>query len=390
MTCALVEPRTVPRPSTVVSLLDVATPPAVTELQTVPALPSASPPPAVTQAQSAAGPKGPRTWRRLLTALVVTVLAVEVIAISPYLGRATHSLSNPRFGWLAAALAAELVSMAAFAHLQRRMVSAGGTRISIHRMVMLVYTSNAVSVSLPAGPALASGYTFRRLRGWGASIPLATFVLIASGVLSTLAFGLLGLFAVLLAGGRGDNSFTVAAGIVLAVAGAVAARALVRRPHLIGQIAGRGLATINRLRRRDAEFGQAALRRAIDDLLLIRPRRQDWLAGLSFAGLNWVADLMCLIACTCAVGAPVNSIAVVVLAYVAGMSAAGISLLPGGLGVTDAAMILVLGHGGFGIASATAAVLLYRLVSYVFIAAAGWVVMSLSLYANHRSVSRIG
>jgi uncharacterized protein (TIRG00374 family) len=81
---------------------------------------------------------------------------------------------------------------------------------------------------------------------------------------------------------------------------------------------------------------------------------------------------------------------VVVLAYVAGMSASGISLLPGGLGVTDAAMILVLSHGGFGIASATAAVLLYRLVSYVFIAAAGWVVMSLSLYASHRSVRRVG
>jgi putative heme transporter len=332
-----------------------------------------------------------RALRGLLIAVVVGVLAVEVVAISPYLGRATRSLSNPRFGWLTAALAAELVSMAAFAHLQRRMVSAGGTRISIHRMVMLVYSSNAVSVSLPAGPALASGYTFRRLRGWGATVPLATFALIASGVLSTLAFGLLGVFAVALAGGGGDNSLTLALGLGLTFGAALIARALLHRPHLIGQIAGRGLSAVNRLRRRDAEFGQAGLRRAIDDLLLIRPRRQDWLAGLSFAALNWAADLVCLIACTRAVGASSNTgdtVAVVVLAYVAGMSASGISLLPGGLGVTDAAMILVLSHGGYGIASATAAVLLYRLVSYVFIAAAGWIVMSLGFYVSHRSAGR--
>lgn len=349
--------------------------------------PPAKPASASTRTPADARRRSP-ALRRLLTALVVGVLAGEVFAISPYLGRAAHSLSNPRFGWLAVALGAELVSMAAFAHLQRRMVAAGGTRISIRRMVMLVYTSNAVSVSLPAGPALASGYTFRRLRGWGASIPLASFVLIASGVLSTLAFGLLGVIAVVVAGGRSANSFTLAAGIALAVGGAVLARALLRRPHVIGQVAGRGLAYLNRLRRRDSDSGQAALHRAIDDLLLIRPRRQDWFAGLSFAGLNWAADLVCLIACTRAVGVPSGSLAVVVLAYVAGMSAAGISLLPGGLGVTDAAMILVLSHGGVGVASATAAVLLYRLVSYVFIAAAGWVVMSLSLYVGHRSLSR--
>ncbi len=336
-------------------------------------------------------PRRRRALRGLLVALVVGVLAAEVITISPYLGRATRSLSHPRLGWLTAALAAELVSMAAFAHLQRRMVSAGGTRISLHRMVMLVYTSNAVSVSLPAGPALASGYTFRRLRGLGATIPLATFALIASGVLSTLAFGLLGLFAVVLAGGGDDHSLTLALGIGLTFAGAVIARALLRRPQVIDQIAGRGLVALNRLRRRDAHHGLAGLHQAIDDLLLIRPRRRDWLAGLSFAALNWATDLVCLIACTRAVGASSTSgdtVGVIVLAYVAGMSASGISLLPGGLGVTDAAMILVLSHGGYGVASATAAVLLYRLVSYVFIAAAGWIVMSLGFYVNRRSMSR--
>ena len=129
---------------------------------------------------------------------------------------------------------------------------------------------------------------------------------------------------------------------------------------------------MNRLRRRAPDAGLAQVHEIVADLIGIHPRRQDWAAGLAYASLNWTADLVCLIACTRAVGAQDATIGLVVLAYVAGMSASSIALIPGGLGVTDAAMILVLTHGGLGAASATAAVLLYRLVSYLFIAAIGW------------------
>ena len=82
------------------------------------------------------------------------------------------------------------------------------------------------------------------------------------------------------------------------------------------------------------------------ELSAIKPRNRDWLAGLGFAELNWVADLACLAACCHAVGANGSSLLLVMVAYIAGMSTSGLSLLPGGLGVVDAAMIFALTQGG--------------------------------------------
>ena len=61
-------------------------------------------------------------------------------------------------------------------------------------------------------------------------------------------------------------------------------------------------------------------------------------------------------------------------AYVAGMAASSLSLLPGGLGAVDAALVLGLVAGGSPAAVALSAVVLYRLISLVGVVVAGWVV----------------
>lgn len=66
--------------------------------------------------------------------------------------------------------------------------------------------------------------------------------------------------------------------------------------------------------------------------------------------------------------------AVVLIGYLAGMSASGISLLPGGLGVVEPALILALVHGGASTASATAGALLYRMITWVLFTLIGWAV----------------
>jgi uncharacterized protein (TIRG00374 family) len=108
------------------------------------------------------------------------------------------------------------------------------------------------------------------------------------------------------------------------------------------------------------------------------------LAGFGFAGLNWIADLACLVACSHAIGANGASLAVVTVAFLAGMSASGLSLLPGGLGVVDAAMIIALTQGGVSTVPATAAVLLYRLISFALVVALGWVVWAATWLSDHR------
>jgi len=68
------------------------------------------------------------------------------------------------------------------------------------------------------------------------------------------------------------------------------------------------------------------------------------------------------------------SLSLLLLAYAAGMAASSLSLLPGGLGVVDAALVLTLVAGGIPAASALPAVLLYRLISLGGVVTVGWMV----------------
>lgn len=329
-----------------------------------------------------------RQLRIVVAVLLLGVIAAEVVVVGPHAGRIARSLSHPNLWWLLVALLAEVSSLAAFAQLRGRMLSAGGTRIPLRRMLVLTYAANAVSLTLPAGSALAVGYTFRRLRRWGASVPLASFALLASGVLSSVSFGLLGLAGALLAGADHSNPVVLGAGVLLALVVVVLVRRMTHRHDALVHAAERGLRGANRLLRRDPESGLSHVRQFVSDLTQIKPRHRDWLAGLLFASLNWLTDLVCLVACCRAVGAHGTTISLVLVAYLAGMSVSSFSLLPGGLGVADAAMIFALSQSGVSVGSATAAVLLYRLISLGFNAAAGWVLWAVTWRLEYRARSR--
>jgi putative heme transporter len=325
-----------------------------------------------------------KLWRRSALVLFGAVFVVELVLLAPLLTRALTALDRPDWRWLAFAVAAELVSMGAFARVQRRMLSAGGARVPMCRMAALTYAANAVSVTFPGGAALSSGYVFRRLRSWGATVPAAGFTIVASGALSTLAFALLAVICAVLAGRGGLSSMvTICAVVVLALA-AVWVRRRWHEPNLLARIAARALNGVNRIRHREPDAGLAALQRFTTELSAIKPRSRDWAVGLGFAGLNWVADLACLVACCQAVGANGTSLVLVLVAYIAGMSTSSLSLVPGGLGVVDAAMIFALTQGGVSIVSATAGVLLYRLISFALVVALGWLVWAATWFMQRR------
>lgn len=329
----------------------------------------------------------PGAWKRIAFVVLGGVLIAETALAAPYLARAMSALDRPDLRWVALAVVGELLSMGAFARVQRRMLSAGGARVPMRRMIALTYAANAMSVTLPAGTALSSGYVFKRLRSWGATVPAAGFAIVSSGVLSTVSFASLAVVCAAVAGSGGIGSVLILAG----VSGAAASTLIIRRhrrPDLLVRIAGRGLLWANRVLRRAPDAGLVGLHRIAGELSAINPRNRDWMAGFGFAVLNWVADLGCLVACCQAVGADRSSLLMLVMvAYVAGTSVSGLSLLPGGLGVVDAAMIFALTRGGISTVSATAGVLLYRLISFAFIAALGWLVWGTTRFAEHRQIA---
>ena len=118
---------------------------------------------------------GARAGRRLMRVGVVVavaaVLVVEAVVIAPQAAGVGAALSQPRWGWLGVALVAEAGSMVYFARVQRRMLAAGGVRLALRRVVAVTLASNAMSVTLPAGSVVGTGYTFRRMRAWGRVLP---------------------------------------------------------------------------------------------------------------------------------------------------------------------------------------------------------------------------
>jgi hypothetical protein len=340
--------------------------------------------PAVTRravAKSAATRRG--KWKPFAIVTLGALLIGEVVLVAPYLDRAWSALDRPDVRWLTLAVVTELMSMGAFARVQRRMLSAGGARVPMCRMAALTYAANALSVSIPAGTALSSGYVFKRLRTWGATAPAAGFTIVASGLLSTLSFALLAVACAVWAGNGGFGSLVIVAGAIGIGIAALATRRH-RKPDLLLRISGRAVMRANRIMHRPPQAGVAALQRVLAELSAIKPRSRDWLAGLGFAELNWVADLACLAACCRAVGANGSSLLLVLVAYIAGMSTSGLSVLPGGLGVVDAAMIFAFTQGGVSTVHATAAVLLYRLISFALVVALGWLIWGATWIADRR------
>jgi uncharacterized protein (TIRG00374 family) len=99
-----------------------------------------------------------------------------------------------------------------------------------------------------------------------------------------------------------------------------------------------------------------------------------------------VLDLVCLVAACRAAGAHGPTIEVALVAYAAGMAASSLPLVPGGIGVVDGALLLALTRGGLSLSQATAGVLIYRLISLVFVAVVGWLFW---LVLNQRDRRRI-
>ena len=92
------------------------------------------------------------------------------------------------------------------------------------------------------------------------------------------------------------------------------------------------------------------------------------LLGLSLA--TWLADALCLQLAMRAAGVSVP-FPVLLLAYTVGVLATLVPLLPGGLGLVEAAIPLVLASFGVPVAAALAGTLAYRAIGTVLPAGAG-------------------
>ncbi len=318
----------------------------------------------------------------VVAAVVVIILGLELIFGWSALSGALAQLRAPKWNWVALAVLAELASMGTYARMQRALLRGAGTKVSIRKHVATAYAAHSLSATLPGGPVFSTTFNFQQLRRFGASAAVASWCIALSGTLSAGALVAIGAAGGLLA--RHAGSWHTLAGYgVAALVIAIGVRLVAEHPEWLDRPVRALLGGFNRVRRRPPGHGHDKLLGFVNQLREIRVHPANFAVAALLALLNWLFDALCLWMCCVAVGATGINAVNLVIAYCAGMAAASVPIVPGGLGVVDGALILGLVAGGLPSASAVAGVVLYRLISFGFIIGAGWLVW-LAIRARHR------
>jgi uncharacterized protein (TIRG00374 family) len=314
-----------------------------------------------------------RRWlRRVAVVALIVLLAVELVLGWPSLSSALGQLETPDPGWLAAAVFAELAAMGMYARMQHTLLRSAGLRVPLYRNVALAYAAHSLNETLPGGPAFSTSFNFQQLRRFGATPAIASWTIALSGILSTTALAVVTAVSALASDGE-THWWSLAGLTAVILLLVVGVQRVSKNPAIVDPAARAFLARVNRVRRRPAEQGLDGIRRFVGQLGAARLTPGRGLAAAVFAVLNWGLDAVCLWMCVRAVsGEPINATQLL-LAFCAGMAAGTITIVPGGLGIIDSALVLGLIAGGITASTAIAAVVLYRIISFGFIIGVGWI-----------------
>jgi putative heme transporter len=282
------------------------------------------------------------------------LLAFGVYLVVARRGSIEHSLlkvGNAQPGWVAVAVATELVSLACYAAMVRVLLQLGAVTVPFRALFSLTVIGIAMLNSVPGGQAISTIYWYEQLRRYAVQRSVAVFALLVSTVVGIATLVLLAAcgFAV------GSHGFGAQARFpVLGIAAAILIAAFFGRRRFIPS----ALWAVRRLGGSDIPPEQPV---AANHLVLL----------LALGFLNWLFDAVVLFAALQAMGEtiPVRG---VVVAYTLGQLVSVIPILPGGGGTIEATMSAGLVVAGGTGAAVIAAVLLYRVVSAWGLIPIGW------------------
>jgi uncharacterized protein (TIRG00374 family) len=324
----------------------------------------------------------PPVWKPLREAAGVLIVAVGVAAAINRrrdLEQAWHQMGHLRPAWLLVALVAEAASMWLFAQLQRHLLRSAGIDIRSGTILAITLAANAISLSVPGGPAWSTAYDYKELRRRGVDRTIAGWVVLVAGALSSFALFIALAAGAWIAGPSGPVASLRWLALALAMIPVLAA-ALVVAWHR-SRATRACLSTLSAHLGRHKPFQLA--QRTFHAARLVRPTSRAWIGAAALAALNWAGDAACLAAAIAAIGGRVPWSGVLV-AYGLGMLASVLPFTPGGLAIVEGSLTAVLVAYGMAAGPAIAGVLLYRLVAFWIDLPIGWACYgSLALAARH-------
>ena len=328
-------------------------------------------------------------WRRARALAVVAVTLAGLIGLvwleRRSVGRSFTVLGHAQLSLIPFAVSAEVLSMATLARLQRRLLRAGGVRLPITSMVVIVYASNAISVSIPiAGTPMSAAFSFRSFARRGADNSLAGWVLTISGLISTVTLALIVAVGAILSGSALAAVFGALGGLatVVPIVGFLIALRNDRFRIRLQSVAARGLRLAQTVMRRSQGDPGELIEATVKRIAGLRLKVRGWAFVFFMAAVNWMANIACLALAIWAVRSPVPWSGLI-LAWSVGVGAGSFGITPGGLGLVEAALAGALIAAGVHAPKAVAAVLLYRLISFWLVDALGW-----TLYLTTRKQGR--
>ncbi|AGS35859.1 hypothetical protein B841_11935 [Corynebacterium maris DSM 45190] len=319
-------------------------------------------------------------WSASLAILVIVLLAFRDQL--PFIGQAVAELRDTAPGPLVLAALSALLSILAMAEVMRLLLRAGSVRVPLYETNALTLASNAWSTSLPGGPAFSAVLTFQVQRRWGASILLCGWFFIMSSAISTMWLVLIGAAAVLFLGAQ-VSVWSLGVSFLLMLAAGAGVYWIMKNPATLERWIRSLLPRLNGLLRRDR---QAGVNGAVEQ---IRQLDSVHFSGGSFAVVsiyslaNRLFDAATLWLAVWAVsghlpgltaGENQTTVMGVALAYITAKLAGSAQVTPGGLGTVEAAIIATLVATGMTAVDATAAALVYRVISFALITVIGWIV----------------
>jgi uncharacterized protein (TIRG00374 family) len=324
------------------------------------------------------GGRDAKTIARYLVGVAIgCIVLVVLFRKRGELAAAWHHLAGAAGGWVAAAIAAEAMSLLTFGWLQQRVLRLSGTAMPLGGLFLLSLANDAIACTVPGEPAVSSAYRYRYYRRncvSSASAGWTIFTILIAQAIGMSVLLLLGVVVALTGSASTQGAGITVIGLVLVLgAGAI----LIRR-DLVLRLASavvRGVDRLTRRRRGPSDSGRTTIAARIDRTLSrmreIPLSPKNTVAVVAMATGVWSCDFLCLVCSFRAVHADVPWHAVL-LAYGVAVVVGSLPVVPGGFGIVEGSLAVVLVAYGVGQVTAVSAVLAFRLVNFWLAIAVGW------------------
>jgi uncharacterized protein (TIRG00374 family) len=322
------------------------------------------------RAQPRAGLRPVAAARYVLGILLGVIVLLLLVGKRGELVASWHQLGRVSLAWVAAGVSAEALSLWIFAYLQHRVLRLSGTRIGMPALYLLTLANDAIAATVPGEPAVSSAYRYRYYRRRGASSASAGWTVFTILIAQAIGMSMLLLLGVIIALGASTSAagtgVTLLGLVVVIGAGAV----LVRR-DLVLRLAGRLVRGFQRLTGHPRGSVGARVEATLARMREIPLGPRSTVMIVALAASVWFSDFLCLTFSFRAVHAPVPW-AGVLLAYGAAQVVGSFPIVPGGLGIVEGSLAVILVAYGASRVSALSAAIMFRVANFWLAIVLGW------------------